>query len=166
MATNRYSPNSQKNLDSCHSELQELFRDVLKVADHSIICGHRTQADQFALFNEGKSKVRLSKHNAIPSRAVDVIPYPIKDNWDDDRDKIIVFSKLVLAIAEYKGIAIRWGGDWDGDGDMTDQTFNDFVHYELKNDSPQNIFQALKPDLKKETTTEPIHGDGQAGKRR
>jgi peptidoglycan L-alanyl-D-glutamate endopeptidase CwlK len=26
---------------------------------------------------------------------------------------------------------IRWGGDWDGDQDFRDQTFDDLAHFEL-----------------------------------
>jgi peptidoglycan L-alanyl-D-glutamate endopeptidase CwlK len=26
---------------------------------------------------------------------------------------------------------VRYGGDWDGDKDINDQTFNDTVHFEL-----------------------------------
>lgn len=26
---------------------------------------------------------------------------------------------------------IRWGGDWDRDHDVKDQTFNDLVHFEV-----------------------------------
>ena len=27
--------------------------------------------------------------------------------------------------------AVRWGGDWDGDGDWRDERFLDMPHYEL-----------------------------------
>jgi peptidoglycan L-alanyl-D-glutamate endopeptidase CwlK len=27
--------------------------------------------------------------------------------------------------------SVRFGGDWDGDKDITDQKFNDLVHFEL-----------------------------------
>ena len=29
------------------------------------------------------------------------------------------------------GIRLRWGGDWDGDNELRDQTFNDLVHFEV-----------------------------------
>ena len=28
-------------------------------------------------------------------------------------------------------IKIRWGGDWDSDNIMKDQTFNDLPHFEI-----------------------------------
>jgi peptidoglycan L-alanyl-D-glutamate endopeptidase CwlK len=30
------------------------------------------------------------------------------------------------------GIKIRWGGDWDSDGDINDNRFDDLVHVEIK----------------------------------
>jgi len=129
---NQYSQSSQANLDSCHVDLQIIFLDALKVMDHSIICGYRTQDEQLALFLEKKSKVRMGQHNHIPSMAVDAIPYPIDPKWEKDRDRIILFAGIVLGIAHRRKIKIRWGGDWDGDKDMKDQKFNDLVHFELK----------------------------------
>lgn len=41
------------------------------------------------------------------------------------------FAGFVLATAARLGTPIRWGGDWDGDGDFMDQTFDDLVHFEL-----------------------------------
>jgi hypothetical protein len=29
-------------------------------------------------------------------------------------------------------IKIRWGGDWDSDNIMKDQTFNDLPHFQLE----------------------------------
>jgi len=42
------------------------------------------------------------------------------------------FAGFVLGIAAVMGIELRWGGDWDMDDDLHDQTFNDLVHFELK----------------------------------
>ena len=112
--------------------LQIILTEALQVMDHSVICGYRTQEEQLALFLEKKTKVRLGKHNSTPSLAVDVIPYPIKEDWNDDRDRIILFAGIVLGIAHKNKVRIRWGGDWDSDRDMSDQTFNDLVHFEVE----------------------------------
>ena len=37
----------------------------------------------------------------------------------------------IQATADKLGIKIRWGGDWDSDGDLDDQTFMDLGHFEL-----------------------------------
>ena len=38
---------------------------------------------------------------------------------------------MIKGIAKEKGIKIRWGGDWDSDGEVLDQTFMDLVHIEV-----------------------------------
>jgi hypothetical protein len=49
------------------------------VSDISVACGHRNEADQNREFAEGDSKLQWpkSKHNTLPSRAVDVWPHPV-----------------------------------------------------------------------------------------
>ena len=70
----------------------------------------------------------MSKHNSFPSLAVDVAPYPI--NWSD-KERFYFFAGYVKATADQMKIKIRWGGDWDGDTKVRDQTFMDLPHYEL-----------------------------------
>lgn len=95
-----------------------------------VIEGHRTEYDQNRYFLEGKSKVTFpnSKHNTMPSKAVDIAPYPI--DWKD-KERFYELKKIIFEIAEKQGVKLRWGGDWDGDGDTTDQTFHDLVHFEI-----------------------------------
>ncbi|MCP4442857.1 MAG: M15 family metallopeptidase [Aureispira sp.] len=128
----KYGKSSEKRLSSCDERLQRIMREVLKrsTQDVSILCGHRTEEEQNKAFNENKSKVTFpnSKHNSKPSSAVDIAPYPI--DWDDT-ERFKLLTKVVLSVAKEMGINIRWGGDWDMDGDTTDQTFNDLPHFEL-----------------------------------
>jgi hypothetical protein len=35
-------------------------------------------------------------------------------------------------VAEETGVDIRWGGDWDGDRSLEDQTFHDLPHFEVR----------------------------------
>ena len=51
-------------------------------------------------------------------------------DWNNIPAFINLFH-LIKGIALAKGIKLRWGGDWDGDGDMTDQTLHDKPHFEL-----------------------------------
>lgn len=129
-----FSKNSLKNLESCHPDLQKLFKEIIKIIDCSILEGQRTPERQEELFKAGKSKLKggKSKHNHTPSLAVDVAPYPI--NFENTLH-FFVFAGFVKSQAKILDIPIRWGGDWDGDGDYTDQTFNDLVHWELLKNS-------------------------------
>ena len=124
-----YSATSQENLNSCHVDLQRIFTEALQVMDHSIICGHRTEKEQLALYLEGKTQLRSGgEHNCVPSKAVDAIPYPV--DWTDT-ERMCMFAGIVLAKADSLGVAIRWGGDWDGDTELKDNVFDDLVHFEL-----------------------------------
>lgn len=112
--------------------------------DHSLRVGYRNEEDQTAAFNSGNSKVKWpdSYHNARPSMAVDASPYPLPKNWgEDDRDeyeKFRYFAFYVMGVADvlYALGAVdhqlEWGGDWDNDKDVIDNTFNDLLHFQLK----------------------------------
>lgn len=127
---NKFSPTSRRNLDECHADLRRLFEAVLETHDCAITTGFRSQQQQNIEFESGRSKLRYpeSKHNRRPSLAVDAVPVPI--NWND-REKFYYFAGIVKGTAAVMGIKIRWGGDWDGDNDLHDQTFFDLVHFEL-----------------------------------
>jgi peptidoglycan L-alanyl-D-glutamate endopeptidase CwlK len=125
-----FSRRSWDRLRTCDDRLQRLFAEVVKHFDCSILCGHRTKEDQETAYSLGASKVVWpnSKHNSLPSVAVDVAPYPI--DWKDIR-RFYFFGGFVLGIASQMGIAIRWGGDWNRNTLVNDQTLNDLPHFEI-----------------------------------
>ena len=131
-----YSKTSKRRLSTCHKDLQKVFNFVIKYIDCSIVCGHRGQIEQDDAFDGGFSKLiyPFSKHNKLPSMAVDCIPYPTK--WTD-MDAMQVLGGFIMGVASMmyeKGEIthlIRWGHDWDMDNDYGDQTFIDAPHYEL-----------------------------------
>jgi peptidoglycan LD-endopeptidase CwlK len=127
----KFSKSSQRNLETCHPKLQELFNEVTKSFDCTVICGHRTREQQDLAFTSGKSKTSwpMSKHNQQPSQAVDVCPTPL--DWNN-RDAFYHFAGFVRATAIHLGIKIRWGGDWDGNFNLKDQNFFDLPHFELE----------------------------------
>jgi peptidoglycan LD-endopeptidase CwlK len=107
-----------------------LFIEVIRITDCSVLCGHRNEADQNAAFEQGLSKLQfpLSKHNSLPSLAVDAVPYPI--NWNDT-EAFQRFASIVLTTAKRLNIPIRWGGDWNQNGSSADERFLDMPHFEL-----------------------------------
>lgn len=128
---------SRSRLDTCDDALQRLFNHVVERYDCTVLPdgGHRTPERQAELFAEGKSKVQVSKHNAYPSQAVDVSPWPIPEDWGEThclvKAQFYHFAGYVKRVAEELGIEVRWGGDWDSDTIFIDQKFNDLVHWEL-----------------------------------
>ena len=127
----RFGRKSKERLASCDPMLQKLFNEVIKHVDCSVLEGHRGEERQNKFYDEGKSKVRYpnGRHNANPSLAVDVTPYPV--DWED-RERQTLFAGFVVGIARGLGITIRWGGDWDMDFDVQDNKFDDFPHFEIK----------------------------------
>jgi len=131
----RYGKYSRARLITCHPDLQKLFWEVIKEIDTTIVCGHRDEEAQNDAYEEKKSKLRFpeSKHNYYPSMAVDAAPYcsKIKGIPWNDIEAFKSFAKIVFKKADELNLKVRWGGDWDGDKDLSDQTFNDYPHFEL-----------------------------------
>jgi len=132
----KFGSKSMSNLSTCHPDLQRLFNEVIKEYDCTVMCGFRSKEDQDKAVQEGRSKVHWpnGKHNSNPSLAVDVAPWfstPPNVRWNDT-NKFYHFAGYVQAVADQLGISIRWGGDWDGDGELHDQTFFDLPHFELR----------------------------------
>jgi len=133
-----FGKTSVKRLNTAHEVLQILFNRVVKRRDCFIACGHRPESEQKACFNSGASKVLWpnSMHNSLPSLAVDVPPWPEK--WDSEKAflelKDVIEDEWAQMVEQglTDGFRLRWGGDWDGDGDRTDQTFHDLPHWELR----------------------------------
>lgn len=120
----KYSEKSKEKLMSCDDRLQQLFNEVIKYVDCSILEGHRGKFAQNEAFKAGKSKAQFpySNHNSSPSMAADVVPYPV--DWDN-LDSFHHFAGIVKGIAFKMGIKIKWGGEFDGG------KFFDGAHYEL-----------------------------------
>ena len=127
----RYSSTSKKRLSTCDQRLQDVFNEVIKHVDCSILEGHRSKERQNKLYDEKRTKVKYpnGRHNSSPSKAVDVTPYPV--DWED-RERQTLFAGFVIGIARSMGIKIRWGGDWDQDFQVMDNRFDDFPHFEVK----------------------------------
>ena len=129
----KFGKRSRERLATCDERLQEVFNEVIKFVDCSVLEGHRSQERQDQLYIEGKTKVKYpnGRHNSKPSNAVDVTPYPV--DWAD-RERQTLFAGFVLGVARAKGIKLRWGGDWDMDFQVMDNRFDDFPHFEVKDD--------------------------------
>ena len=135
----KYSQRSLERLATCEEPLQDLAKEVVKRFDNTVVYGHRTVEEQQELYALGRTKpgrivtykdgvTRLSRHNVYPSRAIDLAPYPIR--WSDIK-RFHFFAGWVLQTAYSMGIGLRWGGDWDGDTEVSDERFVDLPHFEL-----------------------------------
>ena len=127
----KFGKRSKSKLETCDKRLQDVFNEVIKYRDCSVLEGHRSEERQNQLFEEGKTKVKYpnGRHNSNPSLAVDVTPYPI--DWDD-RERQTLFAGFVIGVASQMGIRLRWGGDWNMNFEVDDNQFDDFPHFEIK----------------------------------
>lgn len=102
---------SLKQLNTLHPDLIKVMNEAIKTYDFTIVCGHRNQADQEKAFKGGQSKLHWpdSRHNSLPSEAVDCAPYPV--DWTDHQE-FSVMAGHILSAAVRLGIELEWGGHW------------------------------------------------------
>lgn len=136
----KFGLKSKNKLAECHRDLQRVMELAISRSDidFSITEGKREIETQAALFVQKKTRTMQSRHLACVwdgdrrvSGAVDIACFD-KDGhiaWTSGLYSQV--SKTIMACAKELKIDIRWGGDWDMDGDTKDQTFNDLVHFEL-----------------------------------
>ena len=134
--------------------LIEILEDVITRVDFSVLTGARGRADQTEAKATGRSKVGWpnSKHNCpIPedgvpreewredpnpiSSAVDIAPWQNGIDWNDLK-QFTFLAGQVIATGAAKGYKIRWGGDWNMNGqgnwrDSSSGNFNDLPHFEI-----------------------------------
>jgi len=120
----------QARLAQLHPLLAQIVNEVLHYRDITITCSYRSRAEQDAAYVKGNSKAKFgqSAHNFLPSRAVDIIPYPIpmkNGGWDNNSKEWDELAQLFLEIAKQKNILITWGGNW--------KSLVDKPHFELTN---------------------------------
>lgn len=125
-----FGATSLSKLSTCDTRLVTICKLVIPNYDFTVLEGFRSNERQDELFRQGKSKLEAgkSKHNHLPSFAVDVCPYPI--DWDNRR-RFYLLAGFMFQAASSIGVTLRWGGDWDGDWDHSDQSFFDLPHFEL-----------------------------------
>ena len=144
------SARSLANLEGVEPRLAAVVLIAMKVVDCSVIWGVRSAEQQAEIYAKGRDAngeivnpdevvtyrdgaEKMSAHQRKPGelygRAVDLLPHP--SGWDDP-EMFCVLAGAVFAAAHLLGVAkwVRWGRDWDGDGDLADQTFNDYAHFE------------------------------------
>jgi peptidoglycan L-alanyl-D-glutamate endopeptidase CwlK len=123
----KFGKRSKERLKGVKPELVNVLNELVKIMDVTVIEGLRTKERQEELVASGASKTKYSKH--LEGKAVDLAPYPI--DWKD-RDRFHYMGGMIRGIAKQLNVNVRWGGDWDGDGETKDNGFDDLVHVELK----------------------------------
>lgn len=139
----QFGETSKQRLATCHKDLQMIMGLAIMVSkvDFGIAEGYRSLEKQMQYFREGKSKIDgvkvKGKHNYRPSLAVDIYPFVNgKALWEDEHLSYLagVIDSAAQTLLRDGSInhRIRWGGNWDMDGELLiDQSFDDRPHFEL-----------------------------------
>lgn len=122
----RFGKRSRERLKGVNAKLVNVLNELIKIMDVTVIEGVRSEKRQEELLKKGATKTKYSKH--LTGDAVDIAPYPI--DWND-RDRFHYMGGMCRGIAQQLGYKVRWGGDWDSDGEIKDNHFDDLVHVEL-----------------------------------
>ena len=123
----RFGKRSKERLKGVDRRLVSVLNELIKIMDVTVIEGLRSAERQEELLAKGATKVKYSKH--MEGKAVDLAPYPI--DWED-RDRFHYMGGMIRGIAKQLNVPVRWGGDWDSDGETKDNSFDDLVHVEIK----------------------------------
>lgn len=131
-----WGKNSKIHYDTLDKRLQRVLdRVLIEVADISITCGHRGQKAQNEAYYGRPQRSKLpwpkGKHNRLPSTAVDIQPYPMPREHQKLVMALSYIAGRLVQIGFEEGLTIRWGGDWDRDGSVLDQNFDDLFHFEI-----------------------------------
>jgi len=152
-----FGERSSGKLITCHPLIREVSYLAIRYYDFTVIHGWRGEELQNELVAQGASKTPwpTSKHNhqsdqrdvdegyatgvGLPlSLALDFAPWYINVphvRWRNS-DEFYHMSGLIVGMSEDylndRGFCFRYGGDWDGDQDLHDQTFLDLGHLELR----------------------------------
>jgi len=137
----KFGRKSKALLKSLHPDLRNVLNEAILKHDFSVICTVRSKEDQDKAFKDGFSKLKwpFGKHNIKNedeySLAVDIVPYPAPKNSEEWVSPEFAYQFCYLAgrimtVADYMGIPVRWGGDWNGDTKFN-ESFIDMGHFEL-----------------------------------
>lgn len=131
---------SKTRLDGVHPLLVRIVERAIEISeqDFSVLEGVRSLERQLALYAQGRTVpgkivtwTRVSRH--FKSRdgyghAVDLVPYPL--DWDTPAKFDAIARAMFSAAAEFN-CTLRWGADWDSDGQLRERGESDSPHFEL-----------------------------------
>ncbi len=105
----------------------------ISAVDFTVMEGVRTLERQRELYAQGRTApgkivTWTMKSRHIEGKAVDLVPYPL--DWND-LDKFDKIKDAMFQAARELDVNLRWGADWDGDGNYREKGEYDSPHFEL-----------------------------------
>ena len=137
----KLSKRSLDKLGECHVDLQTLMKAAIENSpyDFGITWGHRSPVKQNELYQKGRTTdgsivtyvdgyIRKSKHNHMPSLAVDIVAY-VNEKVTWEPSIYVEIGTHIMEVAEelfeQEKIVnrIAWGGNW--------HKFKDWPHFQI-----------------------------------
>lgn len=149
---------SKERLAGVHPKLARVVNRAIQISkqDFSVLEGVRTKTRQFELYGQGRTKAELMAKGIDPrlarpamtkvtwtllsnhiakadgyGHAVDLIPYPLDWEGPTRFPKFDAISRAMFAASKELAVSIRWGADWDQDGNPRERGETDSPHFEL-----------------------------------
>lgn len=134
-----FGARSLHNMQGVHPDLIRVLNRAIQHFDFTVICGVRTDAEQRALYAQGRTKpgpkvtwTLNSRHKVNPKtgfgHAVDCTPVPL--DWNDTK-AFDAMARAILLAAHEEGVHVVWGADWDDDGKVREKGESDSPHFEI-----------------------------------
>lgn len=140
----KFDATSAKRLAGAHPLLQQLMNAARDRISFFVADSQRGRAAQEDAFRRGATKAHFgqSAHNWAPAVAVDLWPKAsmTKADWQNRKPFLAVQDVIgwyVPGKPKSRGLAlemkipVRFGGDWNMNGILTDEKLSDLPHYEL-----------------------------------
>jgi peptidoglycan L-alanyl-D-glutamate endopeptidase CwlK len=132
----KFSKKSSELLSMAHPDLQKILNHMIKFIDFRVVCTYRGREEQTNAVATGKSKLPWpkSKHNTLPSMAVDIVPYPVDYK---NKGKFLLLAGMFMGIGKllkedgYITHSPRVGADFNMDNDPENDSFKDLPHLEI-----------------------------------
>lgn len=123
---------SLDRLQGVHPDLVKVVKRAIEITpfDFTVIEGVRSKEKQAENVKKGVSQTMNSRH--LTGHAVDVAPLIDGAIPWNDKTKFNTLSNVMFQAARELNIPIRWGGDWNENGDWKDEKFYDGPHFELR----------------------------------
>lgn len=147
------SQRSLNNLKGVHPDLVKVIQRAIEITeqDFMVIEGVRSREQCMINYGKGRTVAQCSVHG-IPAQyaqpnaskvtwlrnpfaskhtlglAVDICPYPV--DWNDIK-KFDAIAKAMLQAGKELGVKVRWGADWDNDGNYREKGEYDSPHFEI-----------------------------------
>ncbi len=139
-----FSERSTNNLKGVHPNMIKVAERAIEISgqDFFVNEGVRTMERQKELYAQGRTKPgpkvtwtlqsnHFKKASTGYGHAIDIYPFPYKPETKGYAAKQKVVALAMLKAANDLDIPIRWGADWDMDGNFGERGESDSPHFEL-----------------------------------